>query len=221
MTRAISFDATCEVFAIAPVIPVVVVPDAEAGVAIARALAAGGIRVIEVTLRTEAGIDAIKAIAGEVDRICVGAGTVWSAAQADAAIDAGAQFLVSPGITDEVMGVARGRDVAYLPGAQTVSEIAHLDRQGATATKLFPASVAGGPAAIKAFSSVFPELVFCPTGGIKEDTVADYLALDAVPCVGGSWLTPADAIAAGDWQTITDRAAAAIRLADAGRLGSA
>ena len=158
---------TRQVMAIAPVIPVVVVSDAASAVEIARALVAGGIRVIEVTLRTEAGLAAIEAIAQQVDDICVGAGTVWTAAQAAQAIDAGAEFMVSPGIADEVNAVAQARDIAYLPGAQTVSEIAHLKRQGVTATKLFPASVVGGPAAIKAFASVFPDLVFCPTGGIK------------------------------------------------------
>ncbi|MES1941410.1 2-dehydro-3-deoxyphosphogluconate aldolase/4-hydroxy-2-oxoglutarate aldolase [Salinisphaera sp. T5B8] len=193
---------TRQVMAIAPVIPVVVVPDARSGVEIARALVAGGIGVIEVTLRTEAGLAAIDAIANEVDDICVGAGTVWSAEQAERAIDAGAEFMVSPGIADEVNAVAQTRDIAYLPGAQTVSEIAHLKRRGVTATKLFPASVVGGPAAIKAFASVFPDLVFCPTGGIKEDTAADYLALDCVPCVGGSWLVPAAAIAASDWASV-------------------
>ncbi|MES1927961.1 keto-hydroxyglutarate-aldolase/keto-deoxy-phosphogluconate aldolase [Salinisphaera dokdonensis CL-ES53] len=205
------YNETRDVMAIAPVIPVVVVPDAASGVEIARALVAGGIGVIEVTLRTEAGLAAIEAIANEVDGICVGAGTVWTAAQAARAIDAGAEFMVSPGIADEVNGVAQTRDVAYLPGAQTVSEIAHLRRQGVDATKLFPASVVGGPAAIKAFLSVFPDLVFCPTGGIKEDTANDYLALDCVPCVGGSWLVSADAVNAGDWEAVraaAERAAA-------------
>jgi 2-dehydro-3-deoxyphosphogluconate aldolase/(4S)-4-hydroxy-2-oxoglutarate aldolase len=208
------YDETRQVMAIAPVIPVVVVPDAAAGVEIARALVAGGIGVIEVTLRTDAGLAAIGAIANDVDGICVGAGTVWTAAQATQAIDAGAEFMVSPGIADEVNGVAQTRDIAYLPGAQTVSEIAHLKRQGVSATKLFPASVMGGPAAIKAFSSVFSDLVFCPTGGVKEDTAADYLALDCVPCVGGSWLVSADAVAAGDWDAIrgaAERASALTR----------
>ncbi|MES1933301.1 keto-hydroxyglutarate-aldolase/keto-deoxy-phosphogluconate aldolase [Salinisphaera shabanensis T35B1] len=196
------YDQTRQVMAIAPVIPVVVVSDAASAVEIARALVAGGIRVIEVTLRTEAGLAAIEAIAQQVDDICVGAGTVWTAAQAEQAIDAGAEFMVSPGIADDVNAVAQARDIGYLPGAQTVSEIAHLKRQGVTATKLFPASVVGGPAAIKAFASVFPDLVFCPTGGIKENTAADYLALDCVPCVGGSWLVSTDAVAAGDWVAV-------------------
>ncbi|MES1952013.1 2-dehydro-3-deoxy-phosphogluconate aldolase Eda [Salinisphaera sp. S4-8] len=206
---------TRQVMAIAPVIPVVVVPDAQSGVEIARALVAGGIGVIEVTLRTEAGLAAIDAIANEVDDIYVGAGTVWTAEQAERAIDAGAEFMVSPGIADEVNAVAQTRDIAYLPGAQTVSEIAHLKRQGVTATKLFPASVVGGPAAIKAFASVFPDLVFCPTGGIKEDTAADYLALDCVPCVGGSWLVSAEAVAAGDWASVQAAAERASALSGA------
>ncbi|ERJ18375.1 4-hydroxy-2-oxoglutarate aldolase protein [Salinisphaera shabanensis E1L3A] len=205
---------TRQVMAIAPVIPVVVVSDAASAVEIARALVAGGIRVIEVTLRTEAGLAAIEAIAQQVDDICVGAGTVWTEAQAEQAIDAGAEFMVSPGIADDVNAVAQARDIAYLPGAQTVSEIAHLKRQGVTATKLFPASVVGGPAAIKAFASVFPDLVFCPTGGIKEDTARDYLALDCVPCVGGSWLVSADAVAGGDWEAVRLAAERAVALSD-------
>lgn len=208
------YDATREVMAIAPVIPVVVVPDAASGVAIARALVTGGIRVIEVTLRTAAGLAAIEAIAARVDGICVGAGTVWTPAQAQQAIDAGAEFMVSPGIADAVNAVAQSRDIAYLPGAQTVSEIAHLARQGATATKLFPASVVGGPAAIKAFASVLPDVVFCPTGGITEETAADYLALDCVPCVGGSWLVSADAVEAADWGAIRAAAERACLLGD-------
>ena len=206
------YDQTRQVMAIAPVIPVVVVSDAASAVEIARALVAGGIRVIEVTLRTEAGLAAIEAIAQQVDDICVGAGTVWTSAQAEQAIDAGAEFMVSPGIADDVNAVAHARDIAYLPGAQTVSEIAHLKRHGVTATKLFPASVVGGPAAIKAFASVFPELVFCPTGGVKEDTAGDYLALDCVPCVGGSWLVSAGAVAAGDWEAIRVAAERAVAL---------
>ena len=206
---------TRQVMAIAPVIPVVVVSDAASAVEIARALVAGGIRVIEVTLRTEAGLAAIEAIAQQVDDICVGAGTVWTEAQAEQVIAAGAEFMVSPGIADDVNAVAQARDIGYLPGAQTVSEIAHLKRQGVTATKLFPASVVGGPAAIKAFASVFPDLVFCPTGGIKEDTAGDYLALDCVPCVGGSWLVSADAVAAGDWAAVRLAAERAVALSDA------
>lgn len=198
--------------AIAPVIPVVVVPDVAAAVDIARALVAGGIRVIEVTMRTPAALDAIAAIADQVDDICVGAGTVWTAEQADQAISAGSEFLVSPGITDAVGEICEVRDTAYLPGAQTISEIAHLQRRGAEAVKLFPAATIGGPSTIKRYASVFPDMAFCPTGGISAADAADYLALPSVPCVGGSWIVDGDAVAAGDWGRVRDAAANALAL---------
>ncbi|MES1926720.1 bifunctional 4-hydroxy-2-oxoglutarate aldolase/2-dehydro-3-deoxy-phosphogluconate aldolase [Salinisphaera sp. T31B1] len=201
-----------EVMAISPVIPVVVTPTAEAGVEIARALLAGGIGVIEVTLRTAAGLDAIRAIGEHVPDICVGAGTVWTAAEAQNASDAGAAFIVSPGISDAVGDRCAELDLAYLPGAQTVSEIAHHRRRGLDAVKLFPASVVGGPKAIKAYASVFPDLQFCPTGGVSSDNAPDYLALDCIPCVGGSWLVDKTAVAEGNWQAITDQASAAAKL---------
>ncbi|GAB3684571.1 bifunctional 4-hydroxy-2-oxoglutarate aldolase/2-dehydro-3-deoxy-phosphogluconate aldolase [Salinisphaera aquimarina] len=201
-----------DVMAISPVIPVVVTPSAEAGVEIARALLAGGVGVIEVTLRTAAGLEAIRAIRREVPDICVGAGTVWTAEDARKASDAGSAFIVSPGITDAVGDRCVELDLAYLPGAQTISEIAHHQRRGLDAVKLFPASIIGGPKAIKAYSSVFPAMQFCPTGGISANTATDYLALDCIPCVGGSWLVDATAVANGNWQDIADKAAAAATL---------
>lgn len=180
---------TLAIMNISPVIPVVTVDSVEQGLAVARDFHAAGLHIIEMTRRTPAGLDAVRAIAREFPDICLGLGTVWTQVQAREAIDAGAQFLVSPGITDEVGAVCREADLAYLPGAQTTSEIAHLVRQGWTEIKLFPAAVAGGPAAIKAFSAVFPEVSFCPTGGVSEANADDYLALPSVACVGGSWLT--------------------------------
>lgn len=180
---------TLAIMNISPVIPVVTVDSVEQGLAVAGDFHAAGLNIIEMTRRTPAGLDAVRAIAREFPDICVGLGTVWTQVQARQAIDAGAQFLVSPGITDEVGAVCREADLAYLPGAQTSSEIAHLVCQGWTEIKLFPAAVAGGPAAIKAFSAVFPEVSFCPTGGVSEANAADYLALPSVACVGGSWLT--------------------------------
>ena len=189
---------TLAIMKISPVIPVVTINSVEEGVAMARDFHAAGLNIIEITRRTPAGIDALKAIAQEVPDMCLGLGTVWTEQQAREAIDAGAQFLVSPAITDEVGGVCKDADLAYLPGAQTASEIAHLVRTGWTEIKLFPASVAGGPAAIKAFSAVFPQVSFCPTGGVSEDNANDYLSLPSVACVGGSWLAKPPATDNGD-----------------------
>lgn len=201
---------TLAIMNISPVIPVVTIQSVEQAVAMARDFHAAGLNIIEITRRTPAGLDALRAIAESVPQMCLGLGTVWTEAQAREAIDAGAQFIVSPGITDEVGAVCREADLAYLPGAQTASEIAHLLRQGWTEIKLFPASVAGGPGAIKAFSAVFPEVSFCPTGGVSESNAGDYLALPNVACVGGSWLTKPGAN--GDSiQTIAERA---VRLGD-------
>lgn len=180
---------TLAIMHISPVIPVVTVDSVEQALSIARDFHAAGLNIIEITRRTPAALDALRAIAGEFPDICLGLGTVWTQAEAHEAIDAGAEFLVSPGITDEVGAVCREAGLAYLPGAQTTSEIAHLVRQGWTEIKLFPASVAGGAAAIKAFSAVFPEVSFCPTGGVSEANADDYLSLPSVACVGGSWLT--------------------------------
>lgn len=172
-----------------PVIPVVTVDDVDTAVANAKDLYAGGLAVIEVVWRTAAALESLPAIKAAVPELCVGMGTVWTQAQAREAIAAGAEFIVSPGIADAVGAVCRELGVPHLPAAQTVSELAHLVGQGYTASKLFPADVLGGPKAIKAFSAVLPQLLFCPTGGIAEQTASDYLALPSVACVGGSWLT--------------------------------
>lgn len=186
-----------------PVIPVVTIEPGVDAVALARALIAGGISIIEVTLRTPSALDAIRRIGESVPEMRLGAGTVWTASQAKAAVDAGARFLVSPGISDEVLDASRELDVSILPGAQTASEVAHWVRRGLSAVKFFPAEPAGGVPALKALAAVFPGLEFCPTGGISVDSAADYLALKAAPCVGGSWLTPAKALAAGDFASVT------------------
>lgn len=180
---------TLAIMHMSPVIPVVTIHSVDDAVAMARELYAGGIKTIEVTRRTRAAMDAVRAIAEAVPELCLGVGTVWTEAQAREALDVGAQFMVSPGIADEVGAVCREADLPYLPGAQTVSEVAHLARQGWHQVKLFPASVIGGPAAIKAYAAVFPEMQFCPTGGISEQSALDYLKLGCIPCVGGSWLT--------------------------------
>ena len=195
-----------------PVIPVAVIRAGTPARELAGALLAGGIPIIEVTLRTPEGLAAIAEIKREIGGICTGAGTVWTAQEALKAIEAGADFVVSPGRADEVFKICRMHGVPYLPGVQTVSEAAYWQRQGLAAVKFFPAGVAGGVAALEAFSSVLPELKFCPTGGISAATAPDYLALPAVPCVGGSWLLDQKAIAAGDWSRITQLAAEASRL---------
>jgi 2-dehydro-3-deoxyphosphogluconate aldolase/(4S)-4-hydroxy-2-oxoglutarate aldolase len=197
---------------LSPVIPVVTIPDASDAAALGRALLDGGIDIVEVTLRSAAGIAAIEALRADCRELCVGAGTVWTQAQTSDAIAAGAQFIVSPGFADAVLSECTDQNVPYLPGVQTVTETARLVQRGARAVKFFPASVAGGPAALKAFATVFPGLMFCPTGGITLETAPDYLALECVPCVGGGWLVPEAALASRDWDAIHTGAAAASRL---------
>lgn len=179
---------TLAIMKMSPVIPVVTIHSVDDAVAMARDLYDGGLKTIEITRRTQVALDAVRAIAEAVPDLCLGVGTVWTESQAREALDAGAQFMVSPGIADEVGEVCREADVAYLPGAQTVSEVAYLVRQGWQQVKLFPASVIGGPSAIKAYAAVFPDVRFCPTGGITEQSAPDYLKLPSIPCVGGSWL---------------------------------
>ena len=193
-----------------PVIPVVTIQADTDAIGLARALLKGGISIIEITLRTDAGLKAIEQISQAEPEICVGAGTVWDRTQARDAVAAGAQFIVSPGISDDVFDSCMASETPILPGAQTVSEIAHWARRGLTAVKFFPAEVAGGIQALKAFAAVFPELEFCPTGGISESSAKDYLGLSCVPCVGGSWLAPSIPVAAAEWSSITALARGAI-----------
>lgn len=197
---------------IAPVVPVVVFEDENHAVDTARALAEGGVNIIEVTLRTPAAPAAIERIATEVPGIELGAGTVTSPEQTQAAVDAGARFLVTPGCTEAVLDAAVRTGVPVLPGAATVSEAMQLAERGFTELKFFPAHAAGGPEYLRAVRGPLPELRFCPTGGIDADTARDYLALANVGCVGGSWLTPAEAVAGGDTARITQLAAASTEL---------
>jgi len=197
---------------LSPVVPVVVLEDRAHAVPVARALLAGGVPVIEVTLRTDAALDAVRSIAAEVPGMVVGAGTVCGPAQAEAAVAAGAQFLVSPGSTDRLLDALAEQAVPFLAGVATPSEMLRLFERGITEAKLFPASAVGGTALLKAVAGPLPHLRFCPTGGVTAASAADYLALPNVGCVGGSWLTPADAVAAGDWARITGLAAASTAL---------
>jgi 2-dehydro-3-deoxyphosphogluconate aldolase/(4S)-4-hydroxy-2-oxoglutarate aldolase len=189
------------IFGAAPVIPVIVIENARSAVPLGQALLRGGLCVIEVTLRTAAALDALRALS-QLPGAIVGAGTVLSAAQYDDAIAAGARFVVSPGLTASLRRVAANRSVPLLPGVATASDVMRAREAGFRLLKLFPAEAIGGVATLKAFASVFPDVRFCPTGGISAHTAAQYLAQENVACVGGSWLTPADAIAAGDWSRI-------------------
>ncbi|HEU5005581.1 MAG TPA: bifunctional 4-hydroxy-2-oxoglutarate aldolase/2-dehydro-3-deoxy-phosphogluconate aldolase [Jatrophihabitantaceae bacterium] len=197
---------------LSPVVPVVVLEDRAHAVPLARALLAGGVPVIEVTLRSDAALDAVRAIAAEVPGMVVGAGTVCSAAQAEAAVAAGAQFLVSPGSTDGLLDALADQAVPFLAGVATPSEMLRLLERGIAEAKLFPASAVGGTALLKAVAGPLPQLRFCPTGGISPASAPEFLALPNVGCVGGSWLAPADALAAGDWGRVTALAAEAAKL---------
>ncbi|MEI5675379.1 MULTISPECIES: bifunctional 4-hydroxy-2-oxoglutarate aldolase/2-dehydro-3-deoxy-phosphogluconate aldolase [unclassified Nocardioides] len=197
---------------LAPVVPVVVVSDLAHAVPVARALVAGGLPVIELTLRTPVALDAIRAIASEVPDITVGAGTVTSPALAAAAAEAGAQFLVSPGATPAVLAGMRDTGLPFLPGTATVSEALAALEAGCTELKFFPAEASGGAAYLGSLASVVPAARFCPTGGITAASAPSYLSLANVGCVGGSWITPASVLAAGDWDRVSALAAEAAQL---------
>ncbi|MGW9396213.1 bifunctional 4-hydroxy-2-oxoglutarate aldolase/2-dehydro-3-deoxy-phosphogluconate aldolase [Streptomyces sp. NPDC055642] len=194
--------SSSSVLDLAPVLPVVVIEDAADAVPLARALVAGGLPAIEVTLRTPAALDAIRAIAGAVPEAVVGAGTVITPEQVGEAVAAGARFLVSPGWTDVLLEAMRASGVPYLPGVSTVSEVVALLERGVREMKFFPAQAAGGTAYLRSLAGPLPQARFCPTGGVGPDTAPDYLALPNVSCVGGSWMLPADAVAARDWARI-------------------
>lgn len=196
-----------------PVIPVVMIDDAAQASSLAKALLAGGVGAIEVTLRTAAALDAIKAIADEAPEILLGVGTVLSSEDAEAAARAGARFLVSPGATDRVLDAAEATGLPLLPGAITASEAMRLRERGYRQLKFFPADAAGGATALKGLAGPLPDLSFCPTGGIGANNAAEYLALANCFAVGGSWLAPTDAIRSGDWARIESLAREAAALA--------
>ena len=192
----------------APVIPVIVLHNAEHAVPMAKALLAGGIRVLEVTLRTPQGLACIEAIAKQLPEAIVGAGTVRNAADAAAAALAGARFAVSPGYTGKLGQACRDLNLPLLPGVATSSEIMMAQEDGFTELKFFPAVQSGGIQMLKAWQGPFGELRFCPTGGISPGNAAEFLALSNVVCVGGSWLVPASAVESGNWSLITELAQA-------------
>lgn len=201
-----------EVLKLAPVVPVLVIEDADHAVPLARALVAGGLYALEITLRTPAAMEAIRRIAGEVEGAVVGAGTITSAAARQAAADAGARFGVSPGLID---GEGVDGPIPLLPGIATATELMWGLKAGYTHFKLFPATIVGGVPLLKAFHSPFPQAVFCPTGGVDAANAAEFLAQPNVICVGGSWVAPKDAVQGGEWSRITALARAAASLGKA------
>jgi 2-dehydro-3-deoxyphosphogluconate aldolase/(4S)-4-hydroxy-2-oxoglutarate aldolase len=204
--------AIAAILALGPVVPVIVLESVDHAVPLARALVAGGVRVLEVTLRTEAALDAIRRIRAEVPDAVVGAGTVLSPAQLEAAVAAGSAFAVSPGATSALLDAAAGSPVPLLPGTATASEVMVLLDRGYTHMKLFPAEAVGGAGLLASLASPLPRARFCPTGGIDPEKARRYLALPNVACVGGSWLAPRDAVLAGDWGRVTDLARESLML---------
>jgi 2-dehydro-3-deoxyphosphogluconate aldolase/(4S)-4-hydroxy-2-oxoglutarate aldolase len=199
-----------------PVIPVIVLDRVEDAVPMARALVAGGVKVLEVTLRTPVALQCMEAIARAVPDAIVGAGTVRSVADARAALDAGCRFAVSPGYTSEIGRACREMGLPLLPGVATGSEVMMANADGYRFLKFFPATAAGGIPMLKALAGPFHDVVFCPTGGITPETAPQFLALPNVRVCGGSWLTPAEAVKAGDWARITQLAEQASALRRAG-----
>lgn len=189
-----------------PLIPVLVIQDIAEAIPIAQALVEGGVRILEVTLRTSAGLDAIRIIKQTVGDAIVGAGTVTSAAQFEAAVAQGAEFIVSPGVSDELIQAAIKWGGPYLPGVSTASEVMQAREAGFRYQKLFPAEVVGGVALLKALQGPFADVRFCPTGGIDQHNNQEYLALSNVFAVGGSWLTPKELVSAKNWQALTSLA---------------
>ncbi|MFF4013913.1 bifunctional 4-hydroxy-2-oxoglutarate aldolase/2-dehydro-3-deoxy-phosphogluconate aldolase [Streptomyces sp. NPDC001843] len=215
MTSALPSSPAASPLDIAPVVPVVVVSDAADAVPLARALVAGGLAAIEVTLRTPAALEAIRAISEEVPDAVVGAGTVLTPGQVTQCVAAGARFLVSPGWTDTLLGAMRASGVPFLPGVSTASEVVALLERGVREMKFFPAQAAGGTAYLRSLAGPLPQARFCPTGGIGPDNAREYLSLPNVGCVGGTWMVPADAVAARDWARVEELARGAAGLRDA------
>ena len=203
-----------EILRLAPVMPVIVIKDLAHAVPMAKALVDGGLPVLEITMRTPAALSAVRAIREAVPGAVVGVGTVTRAEDFAAAAAAGAQFAVSPGCTTALAYAARGAGMAFLPGVMTPSDIIAAKLAGLSALKFFPAKQAGGIPMLKAFAGPFPDIIFCPTGGITPETAAEFLALENVACVGGTWITPQAALDAGDWAEVTRlaKAAAALRV---------
>lgn len=201
-----------QILALGPVVPVIIVDDIDDAVPLAEALVAGGLRVLEITLRTSAALAAIKLVAAKVPGAVVGAGTIVEPSQIAAVRAAGAQFMVSPGCYPTLLDAALESHVPFLPGTATPSEVMALQARGLRHVKLFPAEAVGGAKLLKSLASPLPGMSFCPTGGITPKNAGDYLSLPNVACVGGSWMIPPDLLAARDWAGITRLAAEAASL---------
>jgi len=199
-------DRLKELLRLAPVIPVITIERVEDAVPLARALVSGGLQLLEITLRTAAGRDAAAAIVAEVPEAVVGIGTVLTPQDLARSRELGARFALSPGATPELLDAAAASDLPFMPGVATASELMAALARGFDIVKFFPAVPAGGVAALKALGGPFPQVRFCPTGGVSEDNAAEWLALPNVVVVGGSWLTPASEIREGAWDRITERA---------------
>lgn len=206
-----------ELLAESPVVPLVQADDPAVAVKISRALASGGLQVAEVVFRTDRALECLQAVADEVPELIAGAGTVLSESQALAAIENGAKFIVSPGLDDRVVGAAKEQGVPVYPGTMTPSEVQRAFNLGLDVVKFFPASIAGGVPALKTLGSVFRTMKFMPTGGISAANLAEFLAVPSVLACGGSWLTPPDAVAAGDFDRIAVLAAEAVDIARSAR----
>ncbi|MBO6603793.1 MAG: bifunctional 4-hydroxy-2-oxoglutarate aldolase/2-dehydro-3-deoxy-phosphogluconate aldolase [Roseicyclus sp.] len=211
MTPLQASQTTRKICQMAPIVPVLVVEDAAHARPLAEALVAGGLPALEVTLRTPAALEVIAEMA-RVPGGVVGAGTLLTPADVGAAKDAGAQFGVSPGVTDRLLAACEDADLPLLPGAATASEVMALFERGYDMLKFFPAEASGGAPALKAIGAPIPQVSFCPTGGVSPGNAAEYLALPNVLCAGGSWVAPADAVAGADWARITALAAEAAAL---------
>lgn len=202
--------SSAEIFAQGPVVPVLVIKKVEHAVPLAKALLAGGIKVLEVTLRTPVAIDVIRKIAQEVPEAVIGAGTVTNREQLQQVTEAGAQFAISPGLTTELLQAGQEGKIALIPGIASISELMKGLDLGYDHFKFFPAEASGGIKAIKSISGPFPDVTFCPTGGISPNNYLDYLALPNIRCVGGSWLAPDDVMEQGNWERITELAKEAV-----------
>jgi 2-dehydro-3-deoxyphosphogluconate aldolase/(4S)-4-hydroxy-2-oxoglutarate aldolase len=201
-----------EIMNTSPVIPVMVINKIEQAVPLANALVEGGLKVLEITLRTPTALDAIKQIKDQVPDAIVGTGTVINLETLKQAVDVGSEFLVSPGVTDSLIDAAIKSGVPILPGVVTPSEVMKLLEKGVTEMKFFPAEAAGGVAMLKSIGGPIPQATFCPTGGVNPKNAVDYLALKNVACVGGSWMAPTDLVDAGNWSEITSLASKAASL---------
>jgi len=206
-------NTSADIFKQGPVVPVLVIDHVEDALPIAEALLKGGINVLEVTLRTASAMDIIEKIAKEMPEAYIGAGTVTNREQLKAVTDAGAKFAISPGLTADLLSAGKEGSIPLIPGISNISDLMRANDHGYDHLKFFPAEAAGGVKALKSIGGPFPNVTFCPTGGISPNNYLEYLSLSNVKCVGGSWLAPADAVEDKKWHVITELASAAVKTA--------